>query len=1237
MTLRRVPSLAPLFCGLLLLGGLTSSLLAQLRSSTVAGSVVDPNAGIVKGAAVKLTDQGTNVTTTTLTNDAGEYSFPYVQAGSYTLTVTAGGFATYTQSGIAVSATEHVKVDVVLKLGAVSTAVDVTANAVELQTDSSTMQTSVDKNLIDIVPNPSQNPLYYAMLQANVVPTVNSLDTSSINSFGIGINGRRQYSAVGVNGGKAFSNDIEVDGLPVMGGGYNEASVLPNTEGLSEVRVISNNFTAEYGHGQAAISMNTVSGTNHFHGQATYQLRNEALNANTFSNNALNVKRPPFKVDEFGGAVGGRIIRDKLFFFTSYHYLMHNVGIATLATVPTALERTGNFSQTLVADTSGNPIPVQIYDPFNVTLVGPQLYQRAPFPNAIIPNPSQYALTMMSYYPLPNRTPTNFTGAQDFQSSTVETVRRHNTSNRIDYSRGKQSIYGSGGLEYANIANPRAFGKSPVNGAPAVTKDKNPYGQIGDTVILGPTLVLDVRYGYNRINTATLAGDKSGFTDYNAWGIPANVQSLMEVYGAAPWVSPGSPWTALTDGFFTNKRERQQSHTLSGSVTKTVGKWTLKQGAQYRVLLSSFQDLEEASTALQAIGFAQGGNFTFQYTDPNGNTTAQDNGPTVNGYGPAGIFTGAGTWFVRPGANVTPAFAQKYVALYSQNDWRVSPRLTLNLGLRWDVQPGPTERYNRMSFYDLTKQNVWGTQGLIGFPGTNGYGRNLWETEWGDIQPRVGAAYKAKYGLVLRGGFGITYLPSNTGYFSGPTDYGANSFSAGINTVQYPGSTGVPALFSAPPPVLAAIGANSAAPQIYGQTSSPLFDHFFKNGKVYQWNFFVERQISRAWLVSAGYSGTAGRHLINNNYAVQNLQLVNPSLLSTWHAQYVASNGTVNPATQLIPNPFQPAGGPLLPFSGTLGQATIAGQTANYPYPLLTANMSRSNGFSDYGSMILQVQHRTAHGLFLNASYVWSKSLDFSLTDITDGQGFDPDGFQVQVMDYKNQHNNRMYAVTDVPGRFVFTAAYETPALTGNRWIRHLVGQWGLGPVMVLQSGTPVPISGASTGAINGMPNRIAGVPAVVDKSAQHWYNGKTAVTLSCGRTITPAANTYLFYNPCAFQGQVVSTPNGNNVVDQYWFGSSAHDYSDIRTRGMFNIDLTLRRDFRITERFRLQASAAASNMLNHSEFIGAFSGALGATNVTTNASLGLLPGMGSGAAFGTMGYGTYAPRQVTMNLRLRF
>jgi hypothetical protein len=177
-----------------------------------------------------------------------------------------------------------------------------------------------------------------------------------------------------------------------MGGGYNEAGVLPNTEGLEEVRVIANNFSAQYGHGQAVLSMSTKSGTNAYHGQADYTLRNEALNANNMYNNANAIARPAFKVNEFGGAVGGPIVKDRLFFFSSYHYLRHNRGTTSLMTVPTAAEAKGDFSRSFIRDANGLPIPAQIFDPWSVTQLGPDLYQRAAIPNAVIPNPSPFGL-----------------------------------------------------------------------------------------------------------------------------------------------------------------------------------------------------------------------------------------------------------------------------------------------------------------------------------------------------------------------------------------------------------------------------------------------------------------------------------------------------------------------------------------------------------------------------------------------------------------------------------------------------------------------------------------------------------------------------------------------------------------------------------------------------------------------------------------------------------------------------
>ena len=377
----------------------TSVAHAQIRSATLTGTVTDPQKAIVPGATVVVTNEGTNVSQELVTNDAGLFTAPLLPAGTYSVTVTLSGFAPFKRSGIILNATETVRVPVELSVGTVGQTVEVSAEAPLLQTDRTSVSGAVGAEMIEALPNITQNPLAYAFLQAGAVPRAAAADTTSLNSFGIGVAGRRQFSAVGVNGGRAFTNDIQLDGLPVMGGGYNEASVVPNTEGLQEVRVISNNFSAEYGRGQSVISMSTKSGTNTFHGSGAYMLRHQGLDANTFANNAQGIPKRDFRVDDAGGSIGGPILRNKLFFFSSYHLLRNDQETTSLLTVPTALERVGNFSQTFIRDENGNPVPARIFDPFNVTQINSDLYRRAEIPNAIIPNPDPYAVRMYSYLP----------------------------------------------------------------------------------------------------------------------------------------------------------------------------------------------------------------------------------------------------------------------------------------------------------------------------------------------------------------------------------------------------------------------------------------------------------------------------------------------------------------------------------------------------------------------------------------------------------------------------------------------------------------------------------------------------------------------------------------------------------------------------------------------------------------------------------------------------------------------
>ncbi len=389
---------------------------AQINSGMITGIVTDPQKAVVPNAKVEVVEDSTKFSNSTTTNGSGEFTVPYLKAGTYTVVVTAEGFPAFRVTGIQVETGSTVRTDVPLRLSTVATQVEVVATSDQLQSESTTVESAVSKETIDSVPNTTQNPLYYATLLEGVVGRMEMGDSTSPQSFGIGYDGRRYQSAFNVDGSTAFSAEIQLDGLSVTSGAWNEATVLPNTDSLQEVRAVTSNFTAEFGRGMGVIQMATKSGTNQYHGSAYYRIRNEAFNANTFSNNANGIARPPFRENDFGGTIGGPVIKDKLFFFTSYEMMRHSDTAQWMLTVPTALQQVGNFSQTVVSGSNGTPTPVTIYDPNNVTQTGPTVYTRVPYPNNIIPNPSPYALKVMSIYGLPNRAPTNAFGANNFFS-----------------------------------------------------------------------------------------------------------------------------------------------------------------------------------------------------------------------------------------------------------------------------------------------------------------------------------------------------------------------------------------------------------------------------------------------------------------------------------------------------------------------------------------------------------------------------------------------------------------------------------------------------------------------------------------------------------------------------------------------------------------------------------------------------------------------------------------------------
>lgn len=1245
---------------------ITSGAKAQIRSSTITGMVTDQKGAVIVGADVTVTNTGTNAKYSTTTTETGLYTIPYLAAGTYNVTVSKSGFAVGTVNGVLLNPSQIARTDVSLRVGETTAVVEVQATTEQLQTESSTLSSGVDARVVDSIPNITQNPLYYLTLQSNVQPRAQTYTSTTINSAGVGVAGRAELSAIGVNGGRAFENDIQLDGLPITGDGFNEMTIVPNQEGIQEVRVISNNFTADYGRGQSVMAMSTKSGTNAFHGQANYLLRNEALNANTWGNKIQGIRRPAFKRNNFGGAFEGPIKKDTLFFFSSYHYMRQNIGQTNLRTVPTALERTGDFTQTLQQGANGQPSPAQLFNPYSITSIGTDIYQRAPITpakvtSALVPNPAVFtaALKMYSYYPMPNRTPDDVYNTNNFQSYTINTVRTQSSNNRVDFKHGRHSIYGSGGIYWDDVAQPNAFNVAPAstsfNNAPSTISDRNGYAQIGDTVAVNPTFLADVRYGVTRTHAINFGGLASGFTQYGDFGIPAATQALFAKPGAAPVVNPnfsggsggGSNWSALSSGQFANKEERQIGHAMVGSITKLHGNWTFKAGAEYRVILANYTDFEEGSANMNGCCAGDpGGNYSFEYVTATGGKTAQDNSPLVSGINGAAMLLGQGVWFVRPGANLKPAYAAKYFAVYSQNDWRVKPRLTLNLGLRWDLQPGLTERYNRLAGIDFTRMNPYGTMGLAAFPGTDGYSRNLWDTEYHDFQPRIGAAYQITRTMVVRGGFGISYLPSNTGYFSSPNDYGEASFAPGNQALPF-GSTpaGMPVTeFTDAAPLVPAVGANKNAPENYGITEA-YFNRHLKNQLVRQANLSFEKAFgaSGQWLLSVGWSDAISRHLTTRNLPFQDLQSIAPAILSNWKTQYIASNGNTNPATVSVQNPYQPTSGTLIHFSNALANRTIQQFIPLLPYPMMYGgNLNGDTGFGNYNALIARLSHHFSSGLDIAANYTWSKELDYVTTGIEDGQGVDAGGGP-GTPDLINSANNKNYGTADLPNRINVIVVYESPFgakgkyALGNPVARTVAGDWMLSTAFLTQGGYPIYMSMGASGAITARMDRNPIQSLEVPKSLQHRYNGATKVTLPCGTTITPPNYSYLKYNLCAFQGETLTAPNGNIIPNIYWIGNAAQTNGNIRMPGKTNVDFTVRRTFPIKERFSVQIGAEISNLFNHPEFNSAYGGGMGNMNLTNNSASGLVPGIGSSSGFGTAGVGTYDPRQVVMHAFVKF
>lgn len=1237
------------------------SLLAQVKSSAITGTVTDSSGAVVPGAKVTVTETSTGTSNTTQTNDQGQFNVPYLPIGHYTIDVTAVGFQSYRKTDIDLAGGVTAREDITMTVGTMTSTVEVQAGALVVQTENAQVAGSVGSEVIQDQSNINGNSLYFATLQPGVVGDPQQLSSTSL---GVGYRDRRDMSGMRINGGEIGSNDVQLDGNSVQGAAWHETAVLPNSDALSEVRVVTNNFTADTGLAQGVVQQTTKGGTNQLHGDLNFTIRNEAFNANSFSNKHQGIARPTYRLLQGGGALGGPVDiphiyngKDKLFFFASFLRLTHTTTVPFQATVPTALERIGDFSQTYVRGNNGAPVLVNIYNPFTATPIGNGTqFVRQQYAGNIVTNPNPFGLKILQGYPMPNYSAPGGPslasgGGQDAYHTNnyyflgLSPEARNSLNGRIDFKpNNSQSIYFTFGISKGSITNPNNWGTNANGTWVSQTSmgdviDKNPYGAIGDTIVLSPTTVLDVRYGLTHINTQAQVRTAKG--DPTAYGQPSFVAAAAP-FGAnvLPGVPAISPYSALNSNSYGNKKEHQLNHSINGSLTKTKGNLTMKFGAEFRVYLQNWQDIQWQAPPLTTT------NYTGQYATAQGtNVTSLEPLNQNQGFTPASILTGVEGWSMSPGTAPITAIASKYVAVYFQNDWRATGKLQLSLGIRYEVQPGPTERFNRMSSYVLDRVNPFatgttvnplGNYGYLTFPGVDGYSRNLYATTWDNIAPRLGATYQLTPNTVLRGGFGRNYLPSNTGYNANTTVYNPTPWDTAVNAIPYGLSpNGVPAgTFDQASNTYVVPGAGPVqAAANYGQPSNvTIFNReLYKTGHTDQWNFFIERQLTPTWLVNAGYVGSKSGTLPWRGFPINGSFNVDPAQLAAWRNAWVASNGTNDPASAQVPNPLPALAGKA---PGPIGGATITAMQSAEPYlAALGVTNFESIGSSNYNAFQIKVQHSTSHGLSFGGNYTWSKALGLTgnsgtqtFAESQQGGSSGPTG----GIDYVNLKNNYAIQDYDIPHRLVLNLSYALPFGKGkafdpgNGILRTIIGGWQITSAVNLQSGYPWGPSCSQT--LNGRCNYVSGQPLELPAQDQHYWDGKQTLTLPDGRVITPAVNTFTKWNPDAWSAPVVTFANGKTALDQYTLGTSALAYSNLRTPGIQNVNLGIIKKIPLTERVSFDLHVNATNAFNHTNHQ--------AVNNTITLSTS---GQNTNLPFGTWGLSTLEARQIFIQANLTF
>ncbi|MEO6910115.1 MAG: carboxypeptidase regulatory-like domain-containing protein [Edaphobacter sp.] len=1199
-----------LLCGLLatILFAFPAALLGQGYFGTVGGVLTDSTGSVVPGAKLTLLDEQKGFKFSQTSDKAGQYLYRSIPPGVYTVTAEMPGFEKTVRTGVRVNVSENATANLSLKVAGAVQTVQVEAQAQTLDTQDATTGQVINRRFINNLPLTDRS----VMDLTSLTPGVTEAD----DQCGTNCTGTNFIS----NGSRNSTADVLMDGASITNfepnGGITKTTYTPSIEAVEEFKVQQSNFSAEYGFsGASVVNMITRSGTNAFHGSVYDFLRDQVFDANDWFNNHYGVPIAALRRNNFGVTVGGPIIKDKTFFFFDYDGTRETSMSTHQAGVPSAVERNGDFGEVCGAnggtfDSTGlcSVAQGQIWDP----------YSGAYDPNAggavrsvFIPfnNVSQYASPgnpklngtpyqlsggqgdlidpvaqkMMNLFPTPNIP--NGTIYDNWIGSGPNKSYNDQFDIKIDQRFSQKNLLSAKYSQNWNHNTPyNCFGNfaDPCGGGPNTAHAY--LFSLNDTHTFSPTLLLNVTLGFTRGTLRQSTYDPAGgVTDPLAkLGMPAYLNSNG---------FPGVPTMVIGGGYFMaagqsigsdpygNYKQGQNTGQLTIALSKQLGSQELKFGLEGRLHQQNYIQTNSPN-----------GTFNF---DQGGSSQCPGDVSTCGGDGLATFMMGypnAGGYYE---IQIQPATQNYQYAGYVQDNWRANSKLTVNVGLRYDVSLPKTDRHNRLNWFDPNALSPLQVPGLGSLHGgevfASSHQRTITDTDWKDIQPRFGFSYQFAPQTVVRGGYGIYYTQTKSGA-NGVGAYGTQGFNQNTNLIPtYQNDLSTPYLHLSNPypngliqPPGSSLGLMNDVG--YG-ANGPLRN--VKNTPYEQtWSLGIERQLPWNMLLGAEYIGKKGTHLYFSGS--NHLNILGPEIEGYSADQIAALNSQVpNPFYNIITDP-----------NSTLSAPQVQQYQLQLPYPQFTGVAADvfPTASSIYHGLQLTAQKNYSNGLQLLVTYVWSKSIDDSSAQDDNVTWL---GSFTSLQDPNKPQLERSLSTFDIPQVLQFSYTYDLPvgrgkAFLGNtsRVLDAIVGGWVTNGVWRMSSGRPLsfttadgislPTYGPQRPNITGTPHRNHG---------HDWIDN-------------------YFTNP------------GVLVLPQpFTLGNAPRAIGSVRTPSKFNADLSMMKLFsleRLRSGMKLEFRLEASNALNHPTF--------GTPNTSVD-----------DPSFGTVSYTSSAPRQMQLGLKAIF